>query len=129
MVRVQGTTSLWHMHDHRAVSITASDEAANTAHETSSGTYLCTESGQQKAATPDLLWTVPLCCCTDTVSHAEGGKGEPAGQEAKFRGFYTWQPSDDATFFPVRSSSANLFNDWNLWSALRPNHVVCSCQI
>jgi len=33
---------------------------------------------------------------------AEGDEGEAAKQEAKFGGYYTWKPSSDATFFPVR---------------------------
>ena len=33
---------------------------------------------------------------------ADSSKGEAAAQEAKFGGFYSWRPSEDATFFPVR---------------------------
>lgn len=40
------------------------------------------------------------------VTSADSSKGEAAAQEAKFGGFYSWRPSDDATFFPVRARPA-----------------------
>jgi hypothetical protein len=40
------------------------------------------------------------------VMCADSSKGEAAAQEAKFGGFYSWRPSEDATFFPVRTCPA-----------------------
>jgi hypothetical protein len=58
------------------------------------------------------------------VMSADSSKGEAAAQEAKFGGFYSWRPSEDATFFPVR-----IRLSWQLVSVVRDQVAMCSIHM